>query len=1149
MRVERLEVFGFKSFMERLILPLEAGITGVVGPNGCGKSNIIDALRWVLGETRASQLRGGVLEDVIFNGTESLRPLGLAEVSIVIRANKENLFDELLSYYEQSELVVGGGEVAGSQQEAQPAADGSGEAETSVTPEVAAEATVAPQLAETSSPADAQPAEAPVVVSEVANGDTVELEPSVEEVVEEAAASVEAPSHDFLADIRASLSKYSWLRSVSEVQVTRRLYRSGESEFFINKVGCRLKDVKELFRVLGLASRGYTIIAQGEIGRIISAKPDDRRLVIEEAAHIAGFREHINAVAKRLDDTKGQVVRLEDVIKEVTRQVGNLKRQAARAVARAELKQELTHSERELFIDTVARLEKRVVDNQARAGALETEEQAAATELIAVQEQENQTRERSMQFDVEIEQLRGNSDAIKDNLNKRAREIQQRESRQRELNSLLQSRNAEVLRLEERKRVLSQRLSESKESLSRLEAKANELQNGIQTLDLSGEEEQKQIAQQLVELRDRQRELDRSVREVRDKLVSAQSRRDALQSQMTAASPLEQLKRALGKGGDIPENIRGDYKLLVDGITVPDRYSKALQSVLAERASFLVVDEVTKVARSFQEMVLKADPSNKRGLGIGLFAAMPKVGQEQLPEANFAGVTPLLGHVQTATWCEGIISRLLTKVWVATDLDVAMRFIDAEVAKGTPDADTVVVTETGDLLSPWSFYSLRHEGGVIQIKSKVDEAARVIEENQGVYDALVKDRDAVANSISEKERRHAELTRSIHEASKRLREISNQQAEVRGRIQSELRMFEQLKADLERIEPQGEEIRANMQGLQESIAQVAAEISELRQRDNSELEGELNQVTTALKDLEEKRRGLRDEFSQLLRTIEMKRRSHEGARERLIRERMSCERIKGELQSVSASVRDRHGEEYLAEITKEAERVELLANELRSQLEERVTSIRQRLDREGEVDPTVVEQHEVESKRLDDLQTQREDLVKASQTLEVTLGELSEACTKRFVSTFEAIRTNFAVFGPKLYGGGSAELRLVDASNPLESGVEILVRPPGKKPKSIDLLSGGEKALCAIALVFSMFMVRPSPICVLDEVDAPLDEANVQRFVAFIKEMSARTQFLMITHNKASMASADTLVGVTMPTPGASKILTVSLQEAEKQVA
>ena len=1147
MRVERLEVFGFKSFMERLILPLETGITGVVGPNGCGKSNIIDALRWVLGETRASQLRGGVLEDVIFNGTENLRPLGLAEVSLVIRATKENLFDELISYYEEAEAnAFLAPEIAATKQEsAQPAEE-----------ETPSESIALVEASEDQAGTEEAQSRA-VLPQEAVNVDSIETaEAPREEVLETTtvdgaalAGAAEQVTHDLMSDIKASLSKYAWLRSVSEVQVTRRLYRSGESEFFINKVGCRLKDVKELFRILGLASRGYTIIAQGEIGRIISAKPDDRRLVIEEAAHIAGFREHINAVGKRLEDTTSQVLRLDDVIKEVTRQVANLKRQANRAVTRAQLKEELIHSERNLFTDTLARLEKRVGEVEQRAVDLQTEEQAAQNELTAVQEQESQARDRSMQFDVDIEQLRGNADSIKDNLNRRLREVQQRESRIRELQSLMQARNSEINRLEERKRVLSQRLEESKHSLEKLEARAAELETGARELGLSGEEEQKEIAQRLVTLRERQRELDRSVREIRDRLVSAQSRRDALQSQMTAASPLEQLKRALGRGGDIPQEIRGDYKLLVDGIKVSDRFSKALQSVLAERATFLVVDEVTKVARSFQEMVLKADPSNKRGLGIGLFASLPEGEKREQASANFDGVTSLLSHVETLPWSAGIVTRLLNKVWVAADLDTALRFIEHEVARGEPDSDTVVVTETGDLLSPWSFYSLRHEGGIIQVKSKVDEAIAIISESQGVYDSVVKDRDEVANAISEGERRNAELTRSIHEAQKRLRDISNQQGEVRGRIQSESRMRDQLASDIERIEPQSEEIRAQLETLESSMEQVVEEVNDLKQRDNSELESQLNEVTASLRDLEEKRRALRDEFSQLLRTIEIKRRGYEGARDRLVKERMSAERIKGERGSLESSVRDRYGEEILQAIILASQEIEMLANEARNELEQRVTSIRQRLEREGEVDPGVIEQHEVESTRLDDLTTQRDDLVKASETLRVTLVELSEACTKRFVSTFEAIRTNFAYFGPKLFGGGSAELRLVDPSNPLESGVEIVVRPPGKKPKSIDLLSGGEKALCAIALVFSMFMVRPSPICVLDEVDAPLDEANVQRFVAFIKEMSARTQFLMITHNKASMAAADTLVGVTMPTPGASKILTVSLQEAEKQIA
>jgi chromosome segregation protein len=590
--------------------------------------------------------------------------------------------------------------------------------------------------------------------------------------------------------------------------------------------------------------------------------------------------------------------------------------------------------------------------------------------------------------------------------------------------------------------------------------------------------------------------------------------------------------------------------LLVDGIKVADGYTKALQSVLAERATFLVVDEVTSVARSFQELVLKADPSNKRGLGIGLFASIPAEEGNLLPTTEFPGVTHLLSHVETLEWSRPIVSRLLSKVWVAKDLDTAMGFIESEVARtGQADADTVVVTLSGDLISPWSFYSLRHDGGIIQVKSKVDEAIHTITENQARYDQAAQERDSVVLAISEKERRHAELTRSIHEAQKRLREMSNQQAEVRGRVQSESKMYQQLQNDIERIEPQRVEVQGQVETLEGTLFQIREEIEQLRQRDNTELEGELNQIAVHLKDLEENRRGLRDEFTQLLRSIEMKRRAHDAVRDSLVRERMSAERIRGELQSTEASVRERHGADVLSTILESAEKAELLVQELRNQLEHRVSSIRQRLEREGEVDPSVIEQHEVESRRLEELTTQRQDLVKASETLQVTLGELSEACTRRFVATFEAIRSNFAVFGPKLFGGGSAELRLIDPANPLESGVEVVVRPPGKKPKSIDLLSGGEKALCAIAMVFSMFMVRPSPICVLDEVDAPLDEANVQRYIAFIKEMSSRTQFLMITHNKASMAAADSLVGVTMPTPGASKILTVSLQEAVKQVA
>ena len=1146
MRAERLDIFGFKSFMERLVLPLESGITGVVGPNGCGKSNIIDALRWVLGETKASSLRGDTLEDVIFNGTESFRPLGLAEVSLVIRADKESLYQDILSYYEEIEadnvIPVAATPILGDapvnlDTVQQPEGEVVGETEGSRTSEEA--------------PEDGNASEEPSlkIVGEPANSDAPELVEAAPVVEVAAVKGLEQAPADFVSDIKASLSKYAWLQGVSEVQVTRRLYRSGESEFFLNKVPCRLKDIKEFFRVVGLAARGYTIIAQGEIGRIISAKPDDRRVVIEEAAHISGFREHMNAVAKRVEDTQGQVVRLDDVIKEVTRQVASLKRQAARAVARAEIKEQLKVAEQELHADSFLRIQKKVAESAARATQLQQDEGVAQGALEEARRIEQNSREAGNRFDAEVELLRGQSEQLRDELGKRAREIGAKESRLRELNSVVGARTAEIQRLEDRKNVLLNRRNESQEALNKLQGQAKEIEEGLSSIDLSGEEEISRLTTEISQLREDQRNKERLIRELRDKLVSAQSRREALQAQLTAASPLNQLKRALGGEFKMPPEVTGDIKLLVDGIKVPDHYTKALQSVLAERASFVVVDDVSKVARTFQELVLKADPQNKKGIGLGLFAQIPAA---QVPaersttssESSVEGVTRLLAHVQTQEWSRGLVERLLSNVWVAEDLDAAVKFSESMCAESEPSQDLVVVTKTGDLLSPWSFYSLRHEGGIIQVKSKVDEASQVIAENQGLYDTVAQERDVIVGRLQECERRHTELVRSIQQAQARLREFSNRQGEIRGRLQSEARMLQQLDSDVQKIEPQGAELKQQIVVLERAVQEVVQEIETLRQRDNSELEQSYQEVTKSLREVDEKRRGVRDDFTRLLRDLDMKRQAHEGARDRLMRERMTGERIKGELTSAQNAVLASSGEEALQSLLNPESEITLLGEDVRRELDGRVHGMRQRLEREGEVDPSCIEQHEIENKRLEELTLQRDDLVRAIETLSTTLVELSEACARRFIQTFEAIRRNFGIFAPKLYGGGSAELHMSNPEKPLESGIEIIVRPPGKKPKSIDLLSGGEKALCAIALVFSMFMVRPSPLCVLDEVDAPLDEANVHRFVSFIKEMSARTQFLMITHNKASMAAADTLVGVTMPQPGASKVLTVSLQDA-----
>jgi chromosome segregation protein len=1174
MRIERLEVFGFKSFMDRLTLPMESGITGVVGPNGCGKSNIVDALRWVLGETRASQLRGGILEDVIFNGTESLRPLGLAEVSLVVRAERGSLYDDLVGYYEEVEAlnpstapiseapipeitteITEGDRQDRDSVEAIESAQSLAEAGAQIA-EGVSEAPALHDSGEVVSLAansDIVEPKAPVEITESQGEDTsLETETAEPRVDTSTAANTNVGSDDFISDIKASLSKYSWLKSVSEVQITRRLYRSGESEFFINKVQSRLKDLKDLFRVIGLAARGYTIIAQGEIGRIVTAKAEDRRQVIEEAAHIAGFREHMNAVGKRLEDTQNQVLRLEDVIKEVARQVANLKRQAGRAAARAELKTELATLERDLFTDTLGRLNRKVQEGLQRVNAMAADEQSASAAFNEARQLEQVARDEAVRVEGEIETLRRKADECKDELNKRLREVSSKESRIRELNSVLQARQTEIRRLEERKVMLEERLSDSQEALSRLEREEAQLNEQSGEVEAAPESELKELQGTLHTLREDLRNKERSIREVRDRLVSAQSRRDALQAQLTAASPLTHLKKALGGEHKIPAEITGQVRLLVDGITVPNNYAKALQAVLAERASFLVVDEVQKVAASFHDMILKNDPENKKGLGLGLFQRIDEESvHQELSEIvkGVEGAVRLPEVVQCAEWCRGLVGRLLGKVVIASTIESAFTLFEKMKGAGALDPEVVVVTEAGDLLSPWSFYSLRHEGGVVQMKIKIDEAMATLSESQELYDTLSAQRDTISTQISDGEKRHNELVRAIQSAQQRLREIANRQGEIRGRLQSERRMFQQLQQDIARIEPQGEELRNQLGILEREIAVVVEQLEMVKAVDNSELEDALAVAVAELRGREDERRKARESMGELVRGAELKRQALELLRDKITRERMNAERGRGEFTAVQNQIRQRLGEEFLAELEKGLETAELLPEPERQSLDARVTGIRQRLDREGEVDPTVIEQYEVENQRLNELISQKDDLVTAAETLRVTLGELSEACTRRFALTFEAIKKNFAIFGPKLFGGGSAELSLLDPTKPLETGVEILVRPPGKKPKSIDLLSGGEKALCATALVFAMFMVRPSPLCVLDEVDAPLDEANVHRFVSFIKEMSSKTQFLMITHNKQSMAAADTLVGVTMPTPGASKVLTVSLQEAVKQVA
>jgi len=1131
MKVARIEVFGFKSFMERLLLPLEGGITGVVGPNGCGKSNVVDALRWVLGETRASQLRGGTLEDVIFNGTDSLRPLGLAEVTITLRADGNALLDDLVSPQVEAELVASGeleqGELA--QEEERPRltvirGGALGERGDEDGLKLEDNLSIAEGGQETSD--DAQ---------EILDDSEQGLE-----VLDESGSQDEAPTKTNEKRKSASLiSRFHWLASVSEVQVTRRFYRSGESEFFINKVPCRLKDLKDLFRAVGLGARAYTIVAQGEVGRIVTAKPADRRMILEEAAGVVGFRDKIAEATRRLADTSQNILRLQDVIGELERQVGILKRQASRARARQEIKEELVEAERTLFLDIYSSLQERE-DEVAQGQEIGREAEERVGERFAdLAVAEGSSRQELEAIELKIDELRSRLERMREESLRRERTLTERKAKGEELRKLIQSTTNEMLRLSERCAVIAERKAKSSTHITDLEQQDEELGGQVQQSDEDGGAEIDDVAAELEEARAELAATEQQLRQVRDEFIAKESVLQAIREQIAAASPSQQLARVFGAelAGESTETLR----LLLDEMHVPEQYGRAAQAIIAERARFLLVDDPLSVGARFLNRITSAGEG-----GIGGAIGVLRAGAYRSEQKGMYEVrTPfprLIDLISVSDSAEGIVRELLERVVVADSLNDAIAFFASEESGDARDC--TVVTLNGDVLTKNSFFGSGGDSGLIELRGRELVLSGETAALAHSQDNLIGERVRLSEKVANLDVRYSETLRVVRERQRIVRELGLQQGNVRGLLQAERAILEQLDQDGQRAQEQVEELQSHADDLRHEAAVVEEDIEALEALvdDADDEDGEV--VVAELSCADQERRNHREVLARVSEELMQVRSELDRTRAANARFEIELQKIQVERQSVCERFIAEQGTEEFQRLAEMGAPEERLSADDKQQLQGRVTQLRNRIVREGEVDPSSIEQYEAEKERLDGIVRQKEDLERAATTLRESLQRLTATSEERFLATFQAVRRNFSRLVPSLFGGGAADLSLSDPTKPLESGVDISVRPPGKKLKSIDLMSGGEKALCATALIFAMFLERPSPLCVLDEVDAPLDEANLQRFLKVIREMSASTQFLMITHNKASMAAADTLVGVTMPTPGASKLITVSLKEA-----
>ena len=934
MRLKSIEILGFKSFPDKTHLEFAPGITALVGPNGCGKSNIVDAIKWVLGEQSSKTLRADRMEDIIFNGTEGRKALNVAEI-------------ELLLSNEDSEL----------------------------------------------------------------------------------------------------------LPDAAEIAVKRRLFRSGESEYFVNNTAVRLREVRELFYDTGIGKSAYSIMEQGRIDQILSTKPEERRYVFEEAAGITKYRIKGQEAERKLEKTQENIRQVEGILGEVKRSHDSLKQQAEKTQSYRELREQVFHLELDIHLMRLKelteerdRLEEKLTRRTGERGKLKSDIDAIRLSMEQGIDQVNSMESSLVENQKALYRL---------DLEKSTRENQVKMLRERGLEI-----EREIHGAEERSRLLAKKLAGSREThllktgeLRELEELLQEVERNIQGFQTDiGQFEERihgneqgiaDAAAETVQLEDQVEQLRVELRQITDDIVTqldqklrdlgySASARQAAEARI--ASALEALRIQL----------LGKVRLMED-------YRQLTPLGEAELARL-----ISSSASAFQETLARIEE-----LG-GQFV-------------EYRRYTPVFLEEFLAP--EGIITR--------------KRDIDRRITE----------TLAGVALRRGAAEELARENRLLS--GKVLEYQRTLEELR-----------------VNRARMYAQRTGLVNELERLGREIAEQ----------DLAHGESLQAV--------EQFRARLAGLEKQIAALAEERRKLDEEDRrvkkelAALEGSISRKNQNLVKTEQTLKNRTGELEQVQTTLE--------------KLQLAQAELKAEIRGVYSSFQEVHSRE-LAEFEARMFEISVPLKELRAGLAE----VREALKKLGQVNLMAPEEFAEVSQRYQFLTGQLDDLKKANADLsEITRGIRTESA-ELFLETYNTIKKNFHLTFRRLFGGGRAELKLLDAENVLESGIEIYAQPPGKKLENINLLSGGEKTLTAIALLFSFFMVRPSPFCVLDEIDAALDEQNVLRFVHVLKEFAANSQFLIVTHNKKTIASADTFLGITMEESGVSKIVTLRVENkvAEKTSA
>ncbi|MGD9249835.1 MAG: chromosome segregation protein SMC [Desulfobacterales bacterium] len=1188
MKLKKLEIQGFKSFQDKAAISFPEGISAVVGPNGCGKSNVIDAIRWVMGEQSVKKLRGKAMEDVIFAGANGKAPLNMAEVAMILKNDNGSAPEELRDY--------------------------------------------------------------------------------------------------------------------AEIMITRRLYRSGESAYFLNKQPCRLKDIHNLFLGSGLGTKSFAVIQQGNIGAITDAGPEERRHFIEEAAGVTRFKYRRQETLSKIQSTNQNLYRIMDIIGEIKRQMASLKRQARKA----ELFK--TYQERIRTLDIFLGLH--YFDAYAREiaeseGVLKTLQDAdlshvaeikkldAAVEEIKIQrwqknqeiaeqksrqfEQQRQIdktendiahlREESQRLGTEVESLDGTRAEIA-RKNERMRteivesetehdalqqasagiraELERERSVSREIAATLEARQAalnthkarltDLVGQEARYRNIHQTAQNTRENLQRrirkteeevilasramTTAEKNERQatRALETLQEEIQVQKRQIEALRTRLEVKSRELADQIRKVQGLELERSKQHSRYASLKKMEANFEWYRdgvKALMKGLT-PEKRRaqGIRGLVADIIAPQPGYEAAVEAALGESLQYVLVDR--------QEQAMNAIDFLRQGrAGRSGFVPLPDTRPLTVPQAPPPPENErLLNHVVVNEGYDDVAEALLGHVTVADDLETAVaRFNRNGVFRSIVTLKGETVSCQGTIAGGRGGESagiLAHKQEIRQLHKSIAGLDGQIQSQQQVQTAL----QAAVQSLENELRQELETKNHLVED-----EIESQKALYKAMedLKAARRHLEIVQLEQERLLGEESDIDSEISRYDEILSEVAEEVGQAQQQVTA-LTGEIDTIThemesfhqremdiqvrltahqaklentfASLRRLKEFQADGEARFESLVEEIRAKRERREDAQQRIHQSEENLSGLYADLQRLSdvldtneasyQAIDARLGESDAAiaqvqtQREKNNEKLRLLELEL-SQRRIKCENIVNRLDEryhngidtlrheieaqhpdgfdlgpeetEAELDRCrkkianihdvnlgAIKEYEQLKTRFDFLCEQRDDLNQAIDDLHQVIRRINTVTQKRFLATFEQVNEKLAEVFPRLFEGGTAKLVLAEPERPLESGVELMIQPPGKKVTRISLLSGGEKALSAIAFIFAIFLIKPAAFCLLDEIDAPLDDANVLRFNELLKIIGEKSQIIMITHNKKTMEFADTLFGITMEKKGISKVVSVNLE-------